>query len=81
MEKLITLWQDMTIEQLVITLLIIAVVVLFGIVKKIRYVQAQHDKLILVQAHIIAAKLGIKTVNIHRSGDYEISQPLNQDVV
>ena len=38
----------------------------------------QLDKLNLVHAYIIADKLNIKTVKIHRSGDYEITNPLNE---
>lgn len=37
----------------------------------------QLDKLNLVHAYIIADKLKVNTVKIHRSGDYEITNPLN----
>jgi len=38
----------------------------------------QLDKLNLVHAYIIADKLKVNTVKIHRSGDYEIVNPLNE---
>ena len=37
----------------------------------------QLDKLNLLHGYIIKDKLGITTVKVHRSGDYEIVQPLN----
>ncbi len=39
----------------------------------------QLDKLNLVHAYIIADKLKVKSVKIHRSGDYEITNPLNDE--
>jgi len=39
----------------------------------------QLDKLNLVHAYIIADKLKVNTVKIHRSGDYEITNPLNDE--
>lgn len=38
----------------------------------------QLDKLNLVHAYILADKLKVNTVKIHRSGDYEITNPLNE---
>ena len=48
-------------------------------IKKLRHEAVQHDKLILLYGHIIKSKWGITSVKIHRSGDYEIVQPLNDE--
>jgi hypothetical protein len=48
-------------------------------IKRLRHMVTQHDKLILVQAWLLKIKLGINTVNVHRTGDYEIVNPLNND--
>lgn len=79
MDKLLTIWQNMTTEQLVITLLIVSVVLLFRWLKIQAHENQQRDKLVLLYGHIIKDKLGITTVKIHRNGDYEIVQPLNDD--
>ena len=79
MERLITLWQNLTTEQLVIGLLIFAVMYLFTALKTVSHQYHQHDKLLLVLGHVVKDKLGITTVKIHRSGDFEIVQPLNGD--
>tara|TARA_Y100000593_G_scaffold80710_1_gene150724 strand:+ start:841 stop:1104 length:264 start_codon:yes stop_codon:yes gene_type:complete len=56
------------------------VIVLVWLIKRhfaLEHKYHQLDKLVLVQAHIIKDKLNIKTVNIHRTGDYEVENPLN----
>ncbi len=77
MDKIIALWQNMSTEQLVITLLIAANILLYRWIKNLAHENRQLDKLVLIHGHIIKDKLGIKTVKVHRSGDYEIVQPLN----
>lgn len=57
------------------------VLVLIWAIRRIIVIEHKYhqlDKLVLVQAHIIRDKLGIKTVDIHRTGDYEIEHPLNE---
>lgn len=46
-------------------------------IKSYKHQVHQLDKLVLVQGWILKIKLGIDTVKIHRSGDYEIVSPLN----
>jgi len=69
----------MNAEKLVITLLIAANILLYRWIKNLAHENRQLDKLVLIHGHIIKDKLKIKTVKIHRSGDYEIVQPLNED--
>ena len=47
-------------------------------IKKLEHDNRQLDKLVLVHAHIIASELKVRTVKIHRSGDFEIAQPINE---
>jgi len=75
MDKLITLWQNMTTEQLVITLLIVSVVLLFRMVVMLSGKYNQLDKLLL----LVCDRSHRDMVKIHRNGDYEIVQPLNDD--
>ncbi len=75
MDKLLTIWQNMTTEQLVITLLIVAVVLLFRMVVTLSGKYNQLDKLLL----LVCDRSHRDVVNIHRNGDYEIVQPLNED--
>jgi len=70
-------WVDLTMEQLIITLLIVVVYVLYRKLEIILHKYNQLDKLIFAHALIISNKLGVKTVKIHRTGDYEIAQPIN----
>jgi len=77
MERLITFWHGLTTEQLVISLLICAVIYLNIRIGRLSYKYTQLDKLILVHAYIIHYELGIKTVEVHRNGDYEITNPVN----
>jgi hypothetical protein len=71
-------WVDLSIEQLVMTLLIVAVYLLYKELKLVRHKYAQLDKLVFAHSLIINTKLGVKTIKIHRSGDYEIAQPINE---
>ena len=70
-------WVDLSIEQLVITLLIVVVYLLYKELKLIQYKYQQLDKLVFAHGLIINSKLGIKTVTLHRSGDYAIHNPIN----
>jgi len=73
MDRLITLWQDLTVEQLVIGLLIGAIFLLFGAIKCLRTQYNQLDKLSL----LMASKIDPRMVRIHRNGNYEIVHPFN----
>ena len=75
MDKLITLWHEMTVEHIVITLLIIAVVLLFKWVITLSGKYNQLDKLLL----LVCDRSHRDLVKIHRNGDYEIVQPLNSE--
>ena len=80
MERILTVIYSLTIEQLIIILLIVGFAYLHRVYLKLAYKYAQLDKLNLVHAHIISDRLGIKTVKIHRNGDFEIINPLNQNI-
>lgn len=73
MERLITLWQNMTIEQMVITLLMVAVFILFKRIAELNERYASLDKLSL----LMASKIDPRMVRLHRNGDYEIVHPFN----
>jgi len=58
----------------------IQTIIIFYLIKKltaIEYKYHQHDKLLFGHALIISNKLGVKTIKIHRSSDFEITQPIN----
>ena len=59
-------------------LVVVYLVMLTKRVKNIEGKYHQLDKLNLVHAYIISDKLKVDTVEIHRSGDYEITNPLNE---
>ena len=60
-------------------LLVVAYVIILSKRQKVLDRKYQQlDKLNLVHAYIIADKLKVNTVKIHRSGDYEITNPLNE---
>jgi len=71
-------WVDLSIEQLVISLLVLAVYLLHKELKTVQHKYNQLDKLVYGHALIINTKLGVKTIKIHRSGDYAIAQPINE---
>lgn len=70
-------WVDLSIEQLVISLLIVTVFILYKKLEKLKQDYHQLDKLMFAHGLIINTKLGIRTVRVHRSGDYEVAQPIN----
>ena len=72
-------WVDLTIQQLVITLLIVVVYLLYKKIECLQLKYNQHDKLLYGHSIIIYQKLGVKTVKLHRSNDYEIVQQANED--
>ena len=72
---LLSIWQDMTITQLVITLLNVAVILLANAYRQQQHQIKQMDKLLL----LVCDRSHRDLVNIHRNGDYEITQPLNKD--
>jgi hypothetical protein len=78
-EKLIALWYSMTIDQFVITALIVSNFAMWIRIQALSGKYHQLDKLILVHAWIINIKLGRMTVKQHRNGDYEIVEPMNGD--
>ena len=73
MDRLISLWHGVTVEQLVITLLMASVFVLFSMVKCLGREVRQLDKLSLLMAYQVDARM----VKIHRNGDYQIVHPFN----
>jgi len=73
----LSLLVDMTIEQLVITLLLVALYLLHKRVTELHHKYSQLDKLVFAHGLIINTKLGVKTIKLHRSHDYEIDQPIN----
>lgn len=72
-------WVDLTIQQLVITLLIVVVYLLYKKIECLQLKYNQHDKLLYGHSIIIYQKLGVKTVKLHRNNDYEIVQQANED--
>jgi hypothetical protein len=73
----LSLLVDMTIEQLVITLLLVVVYSMYKKVVCIQHKYNQLDKLVYAHALIIAIKLKVRTVKTHRTSDYELEQPIN----
>ena len=71
-------WVDLSIEQLVISLLVLTAYLLHKRLAHLTHKYNQHDKLIFAHALIISNKLGVKTIKIHRTSDYEIAQPINE---
>ena len=79
MDRLLTLWQNLTKDELVIALLILSNIglwlrcgVLGGKYHLLNRLASNH-------AWIIKLKLGITTIRHHRTGDIEIVEPLNDD--
>ncbi len=70
-------WVDLSIEQLVISLLILTVYLLHKRLVCLTNKYNQHDKLLYGHALIISNKLGVKTIRVHRTGDYEIRSPIS----
>lgn len=79
---------DMHGERIVLIMLIIAVIYLAKWVhfsnkkhiEEIKRLEKKYrtlDKLIIYHAVVIRIKLGIRTVKIHRTGDYEILNPID----
>jgi hypothetical protein len=71
-------WVDLSIEQLVMTLLIVMVYMLYKKLDCLQHKYNQLDKLVFAHALIISNKFDIKTIKIHRTSDYEVAQPINQ---
>jgi len=72
-------WVELNITQLVITLLIVAVYLLYKRIECLQVKYNQHDKLLYGHSIIIHMKLGVRTVKLHRNNDFEINQPANED--
>ena len=72
-------WVDLSIEQLVISLLILTVYLLHKRLVCLTNKYNNLDKLVFGHALIISNKLGVKTIKVHRSGDYEIRNPISGD--
>jgi len=69
-------------DYIIIGMGFMVVLVLIWAIRRIMTVEHKYhqlDKLVLVQAHILKDKLGVKLVKVHRTGDYEIEYPLNDD--
>ena len=66
-------------EQLVFIVCLQTLVIIYLVKKlvKLEHSYHQHDKLLFGHALIISNKLGVKTIKIHRSSDFEITQPIN----
>ena len=60
-------------------LVVMWILLLVKRVKEVERANRQLDKLVLLHGHIIRDRLGITTVKVHRSGDYQIEQPLNEE--
>lgn len=79
MERLLTLWQSLTTEQLVISLMILSNI---GLWLKCGALAARYhllNRLASNHAWIMRLKLGVTTIRHHRNGDFEIVEPLNDD--
>lgn len=79
MNSLISLWQDMSTMELVITLLIASNVAAWI---KIGFLSGKFhllNRLASNHAWIIRLKLGVTTIRQHRNGDFEIVDPLNEE--
>lgn len=81
MDRLITLWHNLTTEQLVIALLIGAVFYLFIEVKTLRGKYASLDKGHSNHAWIIALTTGVLPIRNHHTGDYELRDPLDENFI
>ena len=80
METVIRLLAGMSVEQLVIALLILAVSYLFRLVTKLQYQFNQLDKLMMAISIVLHIKTGVKLTQNHRSGDYDIVNPMLDNV-
>lgn len=69
---------DLTVERFAICLLCVTAIMLYKRLRIIEHKYAQLDKLVFGHALIISNQMGIKTIKIHRSSDYEVAQPINQ---
>lgn len=78
MNSLIALWQDMTTMELVVTLLIASQVLAWikiGFLSgKLQLLNTGHS----AHAWILRLRLGITTIKQHRSGDFELVQPIDE---
>lgn len=73
---LISVWNSISIEQLFITMLAFSIGYLHTALKVQQHQIRQQDKLLL----LVCDRVARDVVKIHRSGDYEIVNPLNKDV-
>ena len=76
MDKLITMWQGLTIEQLVITLLMLAVFAVFMAHKNLSNKYHSLNTLTGRLCDQVYMLTGVRLVKQHRSGDYEPINPL-----
>jgi hypothetical protein len=78
MDRLLALWQNMTTEQLVVTLLIASNI---GLWIKVGFLSAKYQLVnacLISHSWVIRLKLGVKTIKAHRSGDFELVQPIDE---
>ena len=68
---------DLTVERFVITLLIVAVYLLYKRLVCMTHQYNQLDKLVFAHALIISNKLNVRTIKVHRTSDYEPHNPIN----
>lgn len=61
----------------IVCLQTLAIIYLIKRQSRLEHTYNQHDKLLFGHALIIANKLKVKTIKVHRSSDYEVSQPIN----
>ena len=75
MMDLLSVWNSITIEQLFMTMLAIGIGSLYTALKVMQHQVRQLDKLVL----LLCDRVARDAVKIHRSGDYEIVNPLNKE--
>lgn len=75
MAELATLWNQITTEQLMITMLALGLGFVGNAYRAQQHQIRQLDKLLL----LVCDRVARDAVNIHRNGDYQIVNPLNRE--
>ena len=75
MTEIVTLWHQITVEQLMITMLALGLGFIGNAYRAQQHQIRQLDKLLL----LVCDRVARDAVKIHRSGDYEIVNPLNKE--
>ena len=79
MPDIFALLKSCTVEQLIIGLLFLSQSYMWAKILKLSGKYHQIDKMVLLHSWIIRIKLKVTTFKIHRNGDYEILDPINED--